>query len=246
MAYPGTERRPVFAAAPGPDIAANLAAVREAIAKAARAAGRDPATIDLLAVSKTQARDALAAALDAGQRAFGENRVQEAQAKWPEFRTAFADLRLHLIGPLQTNKVKDALRLFDVIETVDREKLARAIAEEAARSGKAIECFVQVNTGEEAQKAGVGPREADAFIAQCRESLRLNITGLMCIPPQDEEPAFHFALLREIAKRHGLTRLSMGMSHDFETAIQFGATEVRIGTAVFGQRVARTGDPGGT
>ena len=227
MAYPGTERRPVFAAAPGPDIAANLAAVGEAIAKAARTAGRDPATVDLLAVSKTQARDALAAALDAGQRAFGENRVQEAQAKWPEFRAAFADLRLHLIGPLQTNKVKEALRLFDVIETI-----------EGARSGKAIDCFVQVNTGEEPQKAGVWPRAADAFITLCRESLHLNVTGLMCIPPQDEEPAFHFALLREIARRHGLTRLSMGMSHDFEAAILFGATEVRVGTAVFGRRAA--------
>lgn len=242
MAYPGTERRPVFAAAPGPDIAANLAAVREAIARAARTAGRDPAAIDLLAVSKMQARDALAAALDAGQRAFGENRVQEAQAKWPEFRAAFADLRLHLIGPLQTNKVKDALRLFDVIETIDREKLARAVAEEGARSGKAIDCFVQVNTGEEPQKAGVWPRAADAFITLCRESLRLNVTGLMCIPPQDEEPAFHFALLREIARRHGLTRLSMGMSHDFEAAILFGATEVRVGTAVFGRRTAAQGE----
>ena len=243
MAYPGTERRPVFAGAPGPDVAANLASVRAAIAGAARAAARDPATVDLLAVSKTQGRAALAAALDAGQRAFGENRVQEAQAKWPELRAAFPDLRLHLIGPLQTNKVKDALRLFDVIETVDRAKLARALAEEGARSGRTIEYFVQVNTGEEAQKAGVWPREADTFIAQCREDLRLGVTGLMCIPPQDDEPAFHFALLREIAKRHGLVRLSMGMSHDFETAIMFGATEVRVGTAVFGQRVAPAGEP---
>jgi pyridoxal phosphate enzyme (YggS family) len=236
MAYPGTERTPVFAAAPGPDIAANLAALRTAIAKAARAASREPAAVELLAVSKTQAAPALAAALEAGQRAFGENRVQEAQAKWPAFRDNFPDLRLHLIGPLQTNKVKEAVHLFDVIETVDREKLACAIAAEVARSGKPVTCFIQVNTGEESQKAGVVPREADAFIRLCRDELKLDVTGLMCIPPQDEEPAFHFALLREIAKRHGISRLSMGMSHDFETAIAFGATEVRVGTAVFGQR----------
>ena len=214
MAYPGTERTPVFAAAPGPDIAANLEALRSAIGKATRAASRDPAAVELLAVSKTQAAPALAAALEAGQRAFGENRVQEAQAKWPTFRGNFPDLRLHLIGPLQTNKVKEAV----------------------ARSGKPVTCFIQVNTGEESQKAGVVPREADTFIGLCRDELKLDVMGLMCIPPQDEEPAFHFALLREIAKRHGIARLSMGMSHDFETAIAFGATEVRVGTAVFGRR----------
>jgi len=236
MAYPGTERRAVFAAAPGPDIAANLAAVRAAIAGAARAAGRDPATVDLLAVSKTHGAPALAAAIAAGQRAFGENRVQESLAKWPALRAATPNIRLHLIGPLQTNKVKEALALFDVVETVDRERLAAAIAAEGARSGRRVPCFIQVNTGEEPQKAGVAPAAADAFIARCRDDFGLDVAGLMCIPPQGEEPAIHFALLREMARRHGLSRLSMGMSQDFETAIAFGATEVRLGTAVFGQR----------
>jgi pyridoxal phosphate enzyme (YggS family) len=178
------------------------------------------------------------AALAAGQRVFGENRVQEAAAKYPALKAAHPGLRLHLIGPLQTNKARDAVRLFDVIETVDRPRLAEALARELAQQDRRIDCLVQVNTGEEPQKAGVLPGEADRFIEACRERWRLPVRGLMCIPPADEEPALHFALLREIARRHGLAELSMGMSGDFETAIRFGATLVRIGTAVFGARPA--------
>ena len=176
------------------------------------------------------------AALQAGQRVFGENRVQEALAKFPGLRGDFPDLKLHLIGPLQTNKVKDAVAHCDVIETVDRPRLAEALMREMERSGRQLSCFVEVNTGEEAQKAGVFPEMADRFIADCRDRLGLPIVGLMCIPPEDEEPALHFALLREIARRNGLDRLSMGMSADFETAIRFGATHVRVGTAIFGAR----------
>ncbi len=226
--------------APNPEsIAANLTEVRARIATAARAAGRDLAGIALVAVGKTHGADAIEAALDAGQRNFGENRVQEAQGKFPRLKTAHPDLVLHLIGPLQTNKVRDAVALFDVIETLDRPKLARALAKETAETGRQLEYFVQVNTGEEPQKAGVLPREADDFVAFAREELGLRVTGLMCIPPLDEEPALHFALLAGMAERNKLPHLSMGMSADFETAIRFGATHVRVGTAIFGAREPR-------
>jgi hypothetical protein len=218
------------------DIAANLAEVRARIAAAAKAAGRDPAAVTLVAVAKTHPAQAVRAAIAAGQRVFGENRVQEAEAKYPALRAACPDLRLHLIGPLQTNKARAAVAAFDVIETVDRPKLGRVLAEEMARAGRRLPCFVQVNTGEEPQKAGVIPAEADAFIRQCRDEFRLDIVGVMCIPPLEEEPAPHFALLRKIADRNGLAGVSMGMSHDYEIAIQFGATHVRVGTAIFGPR----------
>jgi pyridoxal phosphate enzyme (YggS family) len=217
------------------DIAGNLADVCGHIAAAAKDAGRDPAEVTLVAVSKVHPAAAVEAALAAGQTVFGENRVQEAQGKFPALKAAHPELRLHLIGPLQTNKVKDALQLFDVIETVDRPKLARALAKEAAKLGVAPECYIQVNTGEEPQKAGIAPAEADAFIAECRD-LGLDVRGLMCIPPLDEEPSLHFAFLREIARRNGLDGLSMGMSSDYETAVRFGATLVRVGTGIFGAR----------
>jgi len=216
------------------DLARRFAEVRRRIAEAA--AGRDAGAVELVAVSKTQPAEAVAAALALGQRLFGENRVQEAAQKFPALRERHPDLVLHLIGPLQTNKVKEAVALFDAIETLDRPRLAEALAAELARSGRRPRCFVQVNTGEEPQKAGVAPGEADAFIEDCRGRLGLPVAGLMCIPPQDEEPALHFALLREIARRHDLPALSMGMSADFETAIRFGATHVRVGTALFGER----------
>ena len=221
------------------DVAANLAAVAARIAEAARAAGRSPESVIPVAVSKAQPLARVRAALDAGHRTFGENRVQEATAKWPPLKAAFAGLELHLVGPLQTNKVGDAVALFDVIETVDRPKLARALAAEMTRTGRRLTCYVQVNTGEEPQKSGVLPGDADAFIAACREEYGLPVAGLMCLPPMDEEPALHFALLAEIARRHGLPLLSMGMSADFETAVRFGATHVRIGTEIFGARPAR-------
>lgn len=219
-------------------IAANLAEVRARIAAAARASGRGQDEVALVAVAKTQPGEAVAAALAAGQRLFGENRVQEAEEKYPPLKAATPDLRLHLIGPLQTNKVREAVALFDVIETVDRLRLAEALAREMERQGKRPDCLIEVNTGEEQQKAGIGPREADTFIAECSGRLGLPIAGLMCIPPEGEEPAPHFALLREIARRTGLAELSMGMSADFEIAIRFGATLVRVGTAVFGPRRA--------
>lgn len=221
------------------DIAANLAAVQARVAAAARQAGRNPEDINLIAVSKTHGADAVRQALAAGQRRFGENRVQEAAAKFPELRAEGAELELHLIGPLQTNKALDAVRLFDVIQSVDRPKLAVALAAAMEKAGRRPGCFIQVNTGEEPQKAGVLPADVDAFIGECRDRHRLPLLGLMCIPPVDEPPAVHFALLREIARRHGLERLSMGMSGDFETAIRFGATDVRVGTAIFGERLAR-------
>jgi pyridoxal phosphate enzyme (YggS family) len=217
------------------DIAANLAEVKARIAAAARAAGRDPASVTLVAVSKTHDAAAIAAAIAAGQRCFGENRVQEAQAKYPALRAQHPGLELHLIGPLQTNKVKEAVTLFDVIETLDRPKLAEALRREMARQRKQPRLLIEVNTGAEPQKTGVPPEDADAFIAECRGS-GLVIDGLMCVPPAAEEPALHFALLREIARRNGLTQLSMGMSSDYETAIRFGATHVRVGTAIFGSR----------
>jgi pyridoxal phosphate enzyme (YggS family) len=217
-------------------IAANLAAVRARIEAAARAAGRPADAVNLVAVSKTHPANSVRAALETGQRIFGENRVQEAIAKFPGLRGDYPDLTLHLIGPLQTNKVKDAVAHCDVIETVDRPRLAEALAREMERSDRHLPCFIEVNTGEEPQKAGVLPTDADAFIADCRDRLGLAVNGLMCIPPENEEPALHFALLREIARRNGLDQLSMGMSADFETAIRFGATHVRVGTAIFGAR----------
>ncbi len=217
-------------------LAANLGAGRAHIAEAARAAGRGPESVILVAVGKTFGPERIEAALAAGQRVFGENRVQEAEAKFPALKRAHPDLVLHLIGPLQTNKARDAVTLFDVIETIDRPKLAHALAKEMAKAGRRPRCFVQVNTGEEAQKAGVMPDAADALIALARGELGLPVAGLMCIPPIEEDPALHFALLAEIAKRHGLACLSMGMTADFEVAIRFGATHVRIGTAIFGPR----------
>ena len=218
------------------EVAARLRLVRQEIALAAEAADRDPAEVGLVAVTKTVLPSAIEESIGAGQLLFGENRVQEARAKWPELKDRHRDLELHLIGPLQTNKVRDAVALFDVIETVDRPKLARALAEEMKRAGKNRRLFVQVNTGEEPQKAGVLPAETDAFVALCRDTFGLSIEGLMCIPPLDEEPAMHFALLAKIAARLGIRELSMGMSGDFARAIQFGATYVRIGTAIFGAR----------
>jgi pyridoxal phosphate enzyme (YggS family) len=218
------------------DLAANLKTVRDRIAAAARAAGREADAVTLVAVSKTQPTGAVRSALAAGQRVFGENRVQEALAKFPGLRSEFPDLKLHLIGPLQTNKVKDVVAHCDVIETVDRPRLAEALAREMERTGRRLPCYVEVNTGEEKQKAGVLPAAADGFIRDCRDRLGLRVEGLMCIPPEHEEPALHFALLREIARRNGLPVLSMGMSADFETAIRFGATHVRVGTAIFGAR----------
>jgi PLP dependent protein len=221
---------------PAPDIAANLATILARIDAARKAAVAPAPTTHLIAVTKTHEREGIVPAIAAGQTLFGENRVQEAKAKWPELRAEFPQVRVHLIGPLQTNKVKEAVALFDAIHSVDRPKLAEALAAEIDKIGKRPELFIQVNTGEEDQKAGIAPREAAAFIADCRERLRLPITGLMCIPPVDEEPAMHFALLQKIARENGIANLSMGMSADFETAVRFGATHVRIGTAIFGER----------
>lgn len=218
------------------EIAARLAAVRAEIAASAAAAGRHADQIELVAVSKTHPAAAIEAAIAAGQRVFGENRVQEAQHKYPALKAEHAGLRLHLIGPLQTNKVRTAMELFDVIQTVDRPRLAEAIAAEREKKGNCPELYVQVNTGEEPQKAGVLPRDADELIALCRDRLGLPVRGLMCIPPVAEEPSPHFALLREVARRNGLDGLSMGMSADFAVAIRLGATVVRVGSAIFGER----------
>lgn len=223
------------------DVGANLREVKAQIEAAEQAAGRERGEVTLVAVGKVQPVEKVEAALAQGQRIFGENRVQEAQGKWPELKARYPDVTLHLIGPLQTNKAADAIALFDVIETVDRPKLARVLAAEMKKQGRTLECFVQVNTGEEDQKAGVLPADADAFIEACRDEHGLNIVGLMCIPPADDEPALHFALLREIARRHGLEKLSMGMSGDYEIAIEFGATHVRVGTAIFGDRLKPAG-----
>ena len=212
-----------------------LAEIKARIAEAARAAGRDPDSMTLVAVSKVQPAERIEAVLQEGQRVFGENRVQEAQGRWPALRERFSGIELHLIGPLQTNKVRAAVDLFDVIESVDRPKLARKLADVFAETGRSLPCYIQINTGEEPQKAGIAPADADAFIAECR-ALGLNVAGLMCIPPEDEEPALHFALLAKIAARNGLKGLSMGMSGDFETAIRLGATVVRVGSAIFGAR----------
>ena len=220
-------------------VAEKFAAIRSRIGAAAEAAGRSPDSVRLVAVSKMQPAERVAAALEAGHRLFGENRVQEAQSRWAELRARHPDLVLHLIGPLQTNKVKDAVALFDAIETVDRPKLARALAREMDRTGRRPDCLIQVNTGEEPQKAGVAPDGLADLLTLCRDKLGLPVRGLMCIPPLDEPPALHFALLSELAGRHGLDELSMGMSDDFETAIRHGATLVRVGTALFGERPPR-------
>jgi PLP dependent protein len=217
-------------------ISENLEAVKAKIMATSTDVGRNPESVNLVAVSKTHEIDHIRPALVAGHRIFGENRVQEAAEKWPILREEFPDLQLHLIGPLQSNKVKKAIGLFDVIETVDRPKLARALAREMADLSRRPSCFIQVNTGEEEQKAGVKPSQVDEFITLCRDELDLPIIGLMCIPPQGEEPGMHFGLLAEMAKRNNLTGLSMGMSSDFETAVRFGATHVRVGTAIFGTR----------
>ncbi|MEM9146241.1 MAG: YggS family pyridoxal phosphate-dependent enzyme [Pseudomonadota bacterium] len=212
-----------------------LADIQSRIAAAAEEAGRAAGDVSLVAVSKVQPNDRVEAVLEAGHRVFGENRVQEAASKWPAFRERYANIELHLLGPLQTNKARQAVELFDVIESVDRPKLARRLAELFAETGRRLPCFLQVNTGEEAQKAGILPADIDTFVAECR-GLDLPIAGLMCIPPIDEEPALHFALLSSIAERNGLTGLSMGMSGDFETAVRLGATVVRVGSAIFGAR----------
>ncbi len=217
-------------------LAEALAEVRQTIQAAALAAHRKADAVSLIAVSKTHGAEAVAEALTAGQRVFGENRVQEAQEKFPALKAAYPDLELHLIGPLQTNKVKQAVALFDVIQTVDRESLAEALAKEMAKTERYPACLIQVNTGEEPQKAGIPPRDALAFIERARTVHKLPIRGLMCIPPVGEEPALHFALLREIAGKAGLSVLSMGMSGDYATAVRFGATHVRVGTAIFGVR----------
>jgi pyridoxal phosphate enzyme (YggS family) len=218
------------------DIAAARAAILERMAHAAEAAGRTPESVTLTAVSKLQPDDRVEAMLAAGQRVFGENRVQEAQARWANRRGRIQDLKLRLIGSLQSNKAADAVALFDAIESLDREKLAAALGEAIQKQGRSPEILIQLNTGEEAQKSGVAPLEADAFIRIARETYGLPVAGLMCIPPVGEEPAMHFALLAKIAARNGLAVLSMGMSDDFETAIRFGATHVRVGSALFGAR----------
>ena len=212
-----------------------LAEVRARIAQAAEDAERDPATVTLVAVSKTFEAEDILPVIEAGQRVFGENRVQEAKAKWPALKERFPDIELHLIGPLQTNKVKEAVALFDVIESVDRPKLAAALAEEMRRTGRHLACFVQVNTGAEPQKAGVLPKETVAFVLSCRAQ-GLDVVGLMCIPPVDDEAALHFALLAKLARECELSKLSMGMSGDYPTAILLGATHVRVGSAIFGAR----------
>jgi len=222
-------------------VAESLANIQAKITAAAQAYSAKTGIVNpvtLVAVSKRQPVTRIEAALAAGQRVFGENRVQEAQTRWAHRRSHHKDLRLHLIGPLQTNKAGDAVALFDVIEVIDRPKLAKALGDEMTRQNRQLECYVQVNTGEEAQKSGIAPVDADDFIAYCRDELGLNVTGLMCIPPVEEEASMHFALLNIIAKRNGLAKLSMGMSDDFEDAIAFGASAVRVGSAIFGARDA--------
>jgi pyridoxal phosphate enzyme (YggS family) len=213
-----------------------LDTVRARIGAAAGEAKRENDVVTLVAVSKTFDDSHIRPVIEAGQRVFGENRVQEAEAKWPALKADYPGIELHLIGPLQTNKTKEAVALFDCIETVDRPKLARILASEMEKQNRKLRLFIQVNTGEEPQKAGVLPNEADGFVAQCRDEFKLDIAGLMCIPPAGEEPSLHFALLKKIAERNGLTGLSMGMSSDFEIAVRFGATYVRVGSAIFGTR----------
>lgn len=218
---------------------AGLVAVREEIARACRDAGREPSAVTLVAISKTFGPEAIAPVIAAGQRVFGENRVQEAKAKWPPLiarQSADDPIELHLVGPLQSNKARDAIALFDAIHSLDRASLAEALAKEIARQGRRPLLFVEINTGAEPQKAGLEPQDADAFLAACHERYGLTISGLMCIPPHNEAPAPHFALTAKIAQRNGLKLLSMGMSADFATAIAFGATHIRVGTAIFGAR----------
>src|SRR5262245_21354355 len=219
-----------------PDATAGLTAVRHEIAAACREAGRDPAGVTLVAVSKTFGADAIEPVIAAGQRVFGENRVQEAKAKWPALQARHSGIELHLVGPLQSNKAKEAVALFDAIHSIDRPSLAAALAKEIAKEGRSPTLFVEVNTGAEPQKSGVLPEHTDAFLRDCHETHGLTIAGLMCLPPAHEAPAPHFALTAKIARRNGLALLSMGMSADFPLAIEFGATHVRIGTAIFGAR----------
>ena len=222
--------------APTIDSAARLLAVCQEIERACQDAKRDPASVTLVAVSKTIAARAIEPVVGAGQRVFGENRVQEAKAKWPALKARHGGIELHLVGPLQSNKARDAVALFDAIHSVDRPSLCEALAKEMARQNRRPLLFVEINTGEEPQKAGVPPEETDAFLKRCREDYGLMVSGLMCIPPVDEPPGPHFALTAKIARRNGLALLSMGMSADFAAAIQLGATHVRIGTAIFGER----------
>ena len=218
------------------DVVTNLNDVRARIAAAEKAASRPTGSATLVAVSKTYEADSIRPVLLAGQRVFGENRVQEALGKWPRLKEEFPDIELHLIGPLQSNKAKEAVALFDCIETVDREKIAAELAKEAARQGRDLRVYVQVNTGLEPQKAGIDPRETVAFVTRCRDVHGLPVEGLMCIPPADENPGPHFALLAKLAAEAGVEKLSMGMSGDYETAVHFGATSVRVGSAIFGAR----------
>jgi len=219
-----------------PDAAQHLADVEAEIAAACRESGRDPGSVTLVAVAKTFGAEAVEPVLAAGQRVFGENRVQEAKAKWPALQARHPEIELHLVGPLQSNKAREAIALFDAIHSLDRPSLGEALAKEIARQNRHPLLFVQVNTGSESQKAGVLPENADAFVKRCREDYGLAVSGLMCLPPLDEPPAPHFALLAKIAKRNRLPLLSMGMSADFALAIRFGATHVRVGTAIFGER----------
>lgn len=218
------------------DAPGRLAAVRTHIAAAARQAGRDPASVHLIAVSKTFDATGIRPVLAAGHREYGENRVQEAKLKWPALRAEYPGVLLHLIGPLQSNKAAEAVALFDVIHTVDRPKIAEALAGEMAKQNRRLPVFIQVNTGKEPQKAGVDPEDAAGFVLHCLQTFALDIQGLMCIPPVDEEPAIHFAFLANLTRELGLQRISMGMSGDYETAIAFGATDIRVGSAVFGSR----------
>ena len=218
------------------DSAANLSDILARIAAARKKAVAPAPSTTLIAVTKTHEADAIRPVLDAGHRVFGENRVQEAMGKWPALRAAYRDIELHLIGPLQSNKTREAVETFDAIHSLDRPKLAHALKAELEKSNKSPTLFIQVNTGEEPQKAGIAPRDTAAFIALCRDELRLPVKGLMCIPPNNENPAPHFALLQKLARENGLPLLSMGMSGDFESAIKFGATHVRVGSAIFGER----------
>lgn len=218
------------------DVVKNYKELVEQIENTKKDVKRQGEKIELVAVSKTFEAKAIEPVIKAGHRVFGENKVQEALKKWEHLKEVYKDIKLHLIGPLQTNKVKDVVGFFDVIETVDRPKLAKKIAQETDKTGKNIDCFIQINTGEEPQKAGVLPEDADEFIIFCKEELKLNVLGLMCIPPFDEEPSAHFAFLKKIARKHGLKNLSMGMSGDYQIAIEQGATHVRVGSKIFGKR----------
>jgi pyridoxal phosphate enzyme (YggS family) len=220
----------------GSETVERFTAVKASIARAVKDAERKPDSVTLVAVSKTFDAEHIRPVLEAGHRVFGENRVQESQGKWPDLKAEFSGVELHLIGPLQSNKAKEAVALFDVIETVDRPSIAEALSKELQKTDRRPKFYVQVNTGEEPQKAGIAPQDADAFIAKCRNEWQLEISGLMCIPPVDEPPSPHFALLRKIAERNGIATLSMGMSSDYEEAIQIGATHVRVGSAIFGHR----------